>query len=89
MAPADVCEIGRIIGRVESSEVWPSGQLGHTGQIRTSAVARDLNLSERDTETHDFTSTTDSAPKADADMPAVAARKVYHLSEQDKWHESD
>lgn len=30
----------------DSSEVWPSGQLSHTGQIKTSAVARDQNLSE-------------------------------------------
>ncbi|WP_289168934.1 PLxRFG domain-containing protein [uncultured Parasutterella sp.] len=29
----------------DSSEVWPSGQLSHTGQIKTSAVARDQNLS--------------------------------------------
>lgn len=48
MGSADFREVGRIIGRVESSEVWPSGRLGHTRQIQTSAIAGDRNLSERD-----------------------------------------
>jgi hypothetical protein len=48
MGSADFREVGGIIGRVESSEVRPSGQPDHTGQIQTSAFARDRNLSERD-----------------------------------------
>lgn len=60
--------------------MWPSGQLGHTGQIRTSAFAEIRTYLRATTEAHDFTSMTDSAPKADADMPQVAARKVYHRS---------
>lgn len=80
MAPADLREIGRIIGRVESSEVWPSGQLGHTSRIRPPQLPEIGTYLSTTTETHDFTSTTDSAPKADADMPQVVARKVYHQS---------
>lgn len=45
---ADFRKVGRIIGRVESSEVWSSGQPGHNGEIQTYPIAGDRNLSERD-----------------------------------------
>lgn len=71
-AQANLDAHGKSIPR---SEAWPSGQLSQAGQIKTSAIARDQNLSEQDKATTDKESPVEEVKFETPELPKMTPEK--------------